>query len=55
MFGRIGVKAVGANKKQGKLFSPSRDRCYDFLYIFAEKFSKKMAFLTQIKLNYAKI
>jgi hypothetical protein len=25
------------------------DRCYDFLKIFAEKFSKKLAFLTQNK------
>jgi hypothetical protein len=25
------------------------DRCYDFLNIFAEKFSEKMAFLTQNK------
>jgi hypothetical protein len=27
----------------------TRDRCYDFLNIFAEKFSKKMAFFTQNK------
>jgi hypothetical protein len=32
----------------------TRDRCYDFLNIFAEKFGKKMAFWLKTKLNYAK-
>jgi hypothetical protein len=30
------------------------DRCYDFLNIFAEKFSKKLAFLTQNKAKFLK-
>jgi hypothetical protein len=30
------------------------DRCYDFLNILAEKFSKKMAFLTQNKAKLCK-
>jgi hypothetical protein len=30
------------------------DRCYDFLNIFAEKFSEKMAFLTQNKAELCK-
>jgi hypothetical protein len=30
----------------------ARDRCYDFFNIFAEKFSKKLAFLTQIMQNF---
>jgi hypothetical protein len=34
---------------------PSRDRCYDFLNIFAEKFSKKLAFLIQNKTKLCKI
>jgi hypothetical protein len=29
----------------------TRDRCYDFLNIFAEKFAEKMAFLTENKAN----
>jgi hypothetical protein len=33
---------------------PIWDRCYDFLNIFAEKFSKKMAFLTQNKAKFSK-
>jgi hypothetical protein len=33
----------------------SRDRCYDFLNIFAEKFSKKLAFFTQNKAKLCKI
>jgi hypothetical protein len=32
-----------------------RDRCYDFKNIFAENFSKKMAFLTQNKAKLRKI
>jgi hypothetical protein len=32
-----------------------RDRCYGFLNIFAEKFCKKMAFLTQNKAKLCKI
>jgi hypothetical protein len=28
---------------------PPWDRCYDFLNVLAEKFSKKLAFLTQNK------
>jgi hypothetical protein len=36
-----------------KLFP--RDRCNDFLNIFAEKFGKKLAFFAENKLNYAKI
>jgi hypothetical protein len=32
----------------------SRDRCYDFLNIFAKNFNKKMAFLTQNKANFWK-
>jgi hypothetical protein len=31
------------------------DRCYDFLNIFAEKFSKKLEFLTQNKAKLCKI
>jgi hypothetical protein len=31
------------------------DRCYDFLNIFAEKFSEKIAFLTQNKAKLCKI
>jgi hypothetical protein len=31
------------------------DRCYDFLNIFAENFSKKLAFLTQNKAKLFKI
>jgi hypothetical protein len=30
----------------------ARDRCYDFLNLFAEKFSKKLAFLTQNKAKF---
>jgi hypothetical protein len=33
----------------------ARDRCYDFVNIFAEKFSKKLAFLTQNKAKICKI
>jgi hypothetical protein len=34
----------------------TRDRCYDFLNIFAEKFSENIGvFLLKTKLNYAKI
>jgi hypothetical protein len=33
----------------------TRDRCYDFLKIFAKKFSKKLAFLTQNKAKLCKI
>jgi hypothetical protein len=33
----------------------SRDRCYDFKNIFAEKFSKKLAFLTENKAKLCKI
>jgi hypothetical protein len=32
----------------------TRDRCYDFLNIFAEKFCEKMAFLTQNKAKFLK-
>jgi hypothetical protein len=34
--------------------SVARDRCYDFLNIFAEKFGEKMAFLTQNKAKLCK-
>jgi hypothetical protein len=37
------------------LWPTDRDRCYDFLNIFAEKFSQKIAFLTQIKAKLCKI
>jgi hypothetical protein len=30
----------------------TRDRCYDFLNIFAENFCKKMAFLTRNKVKF---
>jgi hypothetical protein len=30
------------------------DRCYDYLNIFAKKFSKKLRFWLQTKINYAK-
>jgi hypothetical protein len=33
----------------------TRDRCYDFLNIFAEKFSEKKAFFTQNKAKLCKI
>jgi hypothetical protein len=33
----------------------SRDRCYDFLNIFGEKFSEKLAFLAQNKAKLFKI
>jgi hypothetical protein len=42
-----------ANKNRKNTFD-TWDRCYDFLKIFAKKFSKKLAFLTKKKLNYAK-
>jgi hypothetical protein len=32
-----------------------RDRCYDFLNIFAEKFGKKLAFLTENKTKLCKV
>jgi hypothetical protein len=32
--------------------SQAWDRCYDFLNIFAEKFSEKLAFLTQNKAKF---
>jgi hypothetical protein len=32
----------------------TRDRCYDFKNIFAEKFGEKMAFLTENKANFFK-
>jgi hypothetical protein len=35
--------------------SSAWDRCYDFLNIFAEKISEKMAFLTQNKAKLCKI
>jgi hypothetical protein len=31
-----------------------RDRCYDFLNIFAEKFSKKLAFFAQTSASFCK-
>jgi hypothetical protein len=34
--------------------NPTWDRCYDFKNIFAEKFSQKMAFLTQNKAKFWK-
>jgi hypothetical protein len=38
-----------------ELPKPIWDRCYDFLNIFAENFSKKLAFLTQNKAKLCKI
>jgi hypothetical protein len=35
--------------------SPTKDRCYDFLNIFAKKFSKKWRFGLKTKLNFEKI
>jgi hypothetical protein len=34
---------------------PSRDRYYDFKNIFAEKFSKQIAFLAKNKANFKKV
>jgi hypothetical protein len=42
-------------KHPGKKFVQAWDRCYEFLKIFAEKFSEKMAFLTQNKAKLCKI
>jgi hypothetical protein len=36
-------------------YKATRDRCYDFLNIFAEKFSEKMAFLARNKAKLCKI
>jgi hypothetical protein len=38
-----------------RLHVQSRDLCYDFLNIFAKKFGKKLAFLTQNKAKICKI
>jgi hypothetical protein len=44
-----------AGLESGQVSPQIRDRCYDFLNIFAEKFSEKIGFfLLKIKLNYAK-
>jgi predicted secreted acid phosphatase len=44
------------NKNSDQKFAASvtRDRCYDFLNIFAEKFCEKMAFLAQNKAKFGK-
>jgi hypothetical protein len=42
------------SRTTGKGPSTICDRCYDFLNIFAEKFSKKLTFLTQIKAKLCK-
>jgi hypothetical protein len=44
--------AVAAAKRT--LAGPTWDRCYDFLNIFAEKFSEKMAFSTKNKAKLCK-
>jgi hypothetical protein len=36
-------------------YKPIWDRCYDFINIFAEKFGKKLAFLTQNRAKLCKI
>jgi hypothetical protein len=36
------------------MFDPTRDRCYDFKNIFAEKFSEKIGVLTQNKAELCK-
>jgi hypothetical protein len=44
---------IHSNHLRGE-FRVTRDRCYDFLNIFAEKFSEKLAFLTQNKAKLCK-
>jgi predicted secreted acid phosphatase len=44
----------GAQLKEMKKILPLWDRCYDFSNIFAKKFSKKLAFLTQNKIKLCK-
>jgi hypothetical protein len=40
--------------RRGRTRGSSKDLCYDFLNIFAEKFCKKLAFLTQNKAKFGK-
>jgi hypothetical protein len=49
------VQSIFLQKHQIKIILTTRDRCNDFLHIFADFFGENLAFLTQNKANLCKM